>query len=153
MYSRSPTKNRVKISLLIFLGFSIVGLHFMTVAQPTLIVGSHLINRVVIPLLLIAVFVLPKKLKISQEVWKRDPSYHLVSGLFIFLMVVEGLLYAGLMFNLLAKFRPELIALDSNATFRMLESQLGHLMAFTVLEAALFPVIICGLRHEIFGSR
>src|SRR6476646_4772640 len=131
MYSRFPTKNRVKISLLIFLGFGIVGLHFMTVAQPTLIVESHLINRVVIPLLLIAVFVLPKKLKISQEVWKRDPSYRLVNWLFVSLLVAESLLYVGLMFNLLDKFLLPFIALDSNATFRTLQSQVGYLVLFS----------------------
>lgn len=137
--------------MLIFLGFIIVGLHFMTVAQPTLIVGSHLIARVVIPLLLVAMFVLPKTMKISQAVWKRDPSYRLVNWLFVFLLVAEGLLYVGLMFNLLDKFLLPFIALDSNATFRTLQSQLGYLVLFSVSGAALSPVIICGLRRELSG--
>lgn len=98
------------------LAFGIVVLYLVTVARPITIVGSRLINRIVIPFLLTAMFVLPKKMKISQASWKRDPAYKWVSGIFIVLMALEGLLYAGLMFNLLAKFQPELIAVESNGT-------------------------------------
>jgi hypothetical protein len=143
----------MKILLLILLGFSIVVLHLVTIAQPTLIVDSRLISRIVIPLLVFAMLVLPRKMKISQATWKRDPAYKWVSGVFLVSMALEGLLYAGLMFNLLAKFRPELIALDSNATFRMFESQVGYLIAFSILGAMLFPVILCGLRQEISGRQ
>ena len=142
----------ITVTLLALLGFSIIALHVLAIVQPTLIVGSHFVNLVAMPLLFIAMLVLPRKMKFSLEVWQSDLAYKWVTGISIALVVVETLQFAALMFNLLGRFHREWIAVDSNPTFRTLDSQLGHLMVFTVLAAGLFPTILIELRREICGN-
>jgi hypothetical protein len=123
-----------------------VVLHILGYAQPGLIVDSRLVNWVAIPLLLAAALLLPRKIRVPRDAWKKDPAIRWGSLVFIVLIVVETLLYSALMFNVLARFDPEYIAVDSNTAFRMLESQLGHLLVFSIFGAMLYPVIVIGLR-------
>lgn len=142
----------VKTTLLYFLASLVVVLHLLGYAQPGLIVGSHLVNRVAIPLLFAAAILLQRTIKVPASVWKNDPVIKWGSLVLAVLSAVEVLLYAALMFNVLARFDHKYLAMDSNPAFRMLESRLGHLIAFSILGILLWPAIVIGLREEKSGE-
>ena len=137
----------IRATLLYLLGSIIVVLHILGYAQPGLIVDSRLVNWVVIPLLLAAVFLLPRTIRVPPDAWKKGPVIKWGSLILALLGAVEVLLYAALMFNVLGRFDPKYLAVDSNPTFRMLEARLGHLTAFSVLGSLLWPLIVTGLRE------
>jgi hypothetical protein len=136
----------IRATLLYLLGSIVVVLHILGYAQPGLIVSSRLVNWVAIPLLLGAMFLLPRTIKVPPDAWKKDPVIKWGSLGLALLAAVEALLYAALMFNILARFDPKYLAVDSNPAFSMLETRLGHLMVFSVLGSGLWPLIVTGLR-------
>ena len=137
----------IKATLLCLLGSIVVVLHILGYAQPGLIVDSRLVNWVALPLLVAAMFLLPRTIKVPADAWKKDLVIKWGTLVLVVLGVVEVSLYAALMFNLLARFDPKYLAVDSNPAFRMLEPRLGQLLAFSVLGCALWPLIVTGLRE------
>jgi hypothetical protein len=136
----------IRATLFYLLGGIVVVLHLLGYAQPGLIVGSRLVNWVAIPVLFAAAFLLQRRIRVPASVWKKDPVIKRGSLVLAVLTAIEVLLYSALMFNVLARFDPKYLAVDSNPAFRMLEPQLGDLMVFSVLGILLWPAIVTGLR-------
>ena len=138
----------IRATGLYLVGSSVVVLHILGYARPDLIVGSHLVNLIAIPLLLAAMLLLPRTIKVPADAWKKDPLIKWGTLILTTLLMVETLLYVSLMFNVLARFDPKYLAIHSNPIFHMMEPRLGHLMVFSMFGAALWPLIVTGLRDE-----
>ncbi|MEQ1948338.1 MAG: hypothetical protein ABL995_14195 [Bryobacteraceae bacterium] len=148
MFRPPLASTNLRRGVLLVLGATIVFLHILGYLQPNLIVGSRLVNRVAIPVLLVAALLLPRSIAVPADAWKTDPTVKWVTLVFMALGTVEVLLYAALMFNVLARFGPDYVPIDSNPTFQMLESRLGHLLVFSILGMMLSPVIVVGIRTK-----
>jgi hypothetical protein len=138
-----------RLALFLILAVTLLILHVLGYVRPELIVGSRLINRLVIPGLLAAVLLHPRLVQMSEDYWK-DSAIRWGVLIFGTLCIIEALLNSALIvvgwdgLNELAKY----IRINSEYTIQTEESRLGHLMVFSALATGLVPIIITGLRES-----
>ena len=122
------------------LSATLLVLHVIGYAWPSLVLGIPAIRFLILPMLLCAAFLLPRFVQVPKEFSRKDRTMRLGIVIFSFLLGIEMLLFLAVVFDVVRQIIPfaDIVQPHSRADY----FRFAYLMVFSVAGMWLFPLII-----------
>jgi hypothetical protein len=137
---------RTECGISIFLTVALCALHLIGYVEPEMFVESRAIRGFFLPIFLLALLAVPKRLLMSStsEDWVGERARHI----FLLLAIVEVSFFVALVFPGLEEHIhvSKFLELTSHSTVAMQSSRFEYLVAFSMLGSVLSPWLVEGLR-------